>query len=516
MSDSTQTLDDFLRVLRSSGLVDAARIDAELAPWREADGRLPGGSEPVPEAFVAALVEGGLLTAWQVEQLRKGRHKGFVLGKYKLLRLLGAGGMSSVYLAEHTTLGHEVAIKVLPVKRVDQSSYLARFRREAQASARLNHPNIARAFDLETAGAIHFIVMEFIDGTDLYAKVKREGPLEAREAADYLRQAACGLQYAHEEGLVHRDIKPANLMLDKRGTVKILDMGLALADGDESESLTREHDEKVLGTADYLAPEQARDSHRADARSDIYSLGCTLYYLLAGKAPYASGTLAERLRAHMNEPPPNLLDVRPDLPTPIVELYYRMMEKHPGARPQSAQEVADTLAAWLASAPAAPRAQPRGEPVRPQPGGGPPRRLARRGPAEAPAPAPGPRRQPGAVMRSGPGSASGGGSGGGSGGAVGGSAGDQAPAPPTDPLDLPRIDTSVAPKRRGSSAKKAAPVAPIPAAAEAGEARRARETTRVAWTDLQVLGLPIMFWILFLAGIVTAIVLAVAFLRTRT
>jgi serine/threonine protein kinase len=148
MSDSTQTLDDFLRVLRASGLVDAARIDQALAPWTNAEGRHPLGNEPVPEGFVTSLIDSGQLTPWQVDQLRKGRHKGFVLGKYKLLRLLGAGGMSSVYLAEHAILRHKVAIKVLPVKRVEQSSYLARFEREAQASARLNHPNIARAFDL--------------------------------------------------------------------------------------------------------------------------------------------------------------------------------------------------------------------------------------------------------------------------------------------------------------------------------------------------------------------------------
>ena len=194
-----------------------------------------------------------------------------MLGKYKLLRLLGAGGMSSVYLAENPTLRQLVAIKVLPLKRVEQSSYLARFEREAQTAARLSHHNITRAFDLDTSGSIHFIVMEYVEGTDLQGKVKTEGPLDVREAADFIRQAAVGLHYAHDEGLVHRDIKPANLMLDRKGTVKILDLGLALGDDDDDDeaSLTREHDEKVLGTADYLAPEQAKDSHLADRRSDV-------------------------------------------------------------------------------------------------------------------------------------------------------------------------------------------------------------------------------------------------------
>jgi serine/threonine protein kinase len=352
----TQTIDGFVRLVQASGLISPADLDAAIQPWKGASGPLP---DALPKAFVAA----GLLTDWQVEQLLKGRSKGFMLGKYRLLRLLGAGGMSSVYLAEHTTLGNKVAIKVLPVKRVDQSSYLARFEREARASARLNHPHIARAFDLDTSESIHFIVMEYIDGTDLHARVKRDGPLPVREAADFIRQAALGLHHAHEEGLVHRDIKPANLMVDRRGHLKILDLGLALAEDDEDASLTRAHDEKVLGTADYLAPEQARDSHAADRRSDIYSLGCTLHYLLVGRAPFAKGSLAERIRAHMNEPAPNLLEERPDTPAALVELYYRMMEKHPDARQQTAQEVADALSAWLGATPVA-AGRPRPEPPR--------------------------------------------------------------------------------------------------------------------------------------------------------
>ncbi len=368
MAETVHTIEDFLRVIRKSGLVEEPRLAAAVAPWTDP-------SLPLPDDLVRAVVDAGLLTEWQVEQLKKGRHKGFVLGKYRLLRLLGTGGMSSVYLAEHTTLHGHVAIKVLPVKRVEQTSYLARFEREAREAFRLNHPNIVRPIDLDTSGAIHFIAMEYVDGIDLHAKVKQDGPLGVREAADSIRQAALGLHRAHESGLVHRDIKPANLILDRHGVVKILDFGLALArsaDDDEDASLTQEHDEKVLGTADYLAPEQARDSHVADRRSDIYALGCTLFYLLTGRAPFAKGSIAERIQSHMKRPPPNLLEERGDVPPAIAELYFRMLEKHPDARPQTAQEIADALTAWLAAtADAGPR--PRPDPPRRQP----PRRSPR-------------------------------------------------------------------------------------------------------------------------------------------
>ncbi|NCX98673.1 MAG: serine/threonine protein kinase, partial [Planctomycetia bacterium] len=338
MAESVQSIADFLAVVRRSGLVEESRLAEAVAAW-------PDPSIDLPDELPQALIAAELLTQWQVDQLRKGKHKGFMLGKYRLLRLLGAGGMSSVYLAENTTLRKQVAIKVLPIKRVEQSSFLARFEREAQAAFGLGHQNIARAFDLDTAGSVHFIVMEYIDGIDLHAKVKQDGPLEIRDAVDYLRQAAIGLHYAHGEGLVHRDIKPANLILDRKGVVRILDLGLALAsDDDKQASLTREHDEK--------------------GRSDIYALGCTLHYLLVGRAPFAQGKLAERIQAHVNKPPPNILEERPDVPPPIADLYFRMLEKHPDARPQTAEDVANALAAWLKAAEKTPGTTPAGRPGR--------------------------------------------------------------------------------------------------------------------------------------------------------
>jgi len=241
-----------------------------------------------------------------------------------------------------------VAIKVLPTKRVDDSSYLARFYQEAQAAARLDHRNIVRAYDIDNQGSQHYLVMEFVDGSDLQHVVKDGGPVDYVTAANYIAQAAEGLQHAHESELVHRDVKPANLLVDAKGTVKLLDLGLARFTDDDRASLTVAHDENVLGTADYLAPEQAISSHNVDARADIYSLGCTLYFLLTGHPPFPEGSLPQRLMAHQTKVPASIRVDRPDAPQGLVAFCEKMMSKSADDRQQSAIEVARDLADWLA------------------------------------------------------------------------------------------------------------------------------------------------------------------------
>ncbi len=341
------TAESFLTGIKQSGLADPQAIETLIKTLR-GEGVDIGNSA----AVAAAMIAKGTITPWQSEKLLQGKFKGFILGRYKLLNLLGKGEMSSIYLAEHTRMKRRCAIKVLPANKVRDTSYLGRFHREAQAVASLDHNNIVRAYDVdtETEGGveIHFLVMEYVEGKDIEKLLEVRKQFTVIEATDFIRQAAEGLSHAHENGLVHRDIKPGNLLVDTKGVVKLLDLGLARFFRDtETESLTIKHDEKVLGTADYLAPEQAVDSHAVDERADIYSLGCTLYFALTGHPPFTDGTLVQRLLAHQTKAPPSIRKQRPDVPESLVLIVEKMMQKRKDDRYQSAAEVAAALSKWL-------------------------------------------------------------------------------------------------------------------------------------------------------------------------
>lgn len=341
------TADSFLATVRKSELVETARLKKCLEGMKT-----EGIDFASSKALATGLVARGVLTDWQVQNLLKGKYRGYTLGKYRLLSLLGKGGMSSVYLAEHTLMKRRCAIKVLPSKRVGESSYLGRFHREAQAVASLDHVNIVRAYDVDHASdkgkEIHFLVMEYVEGRDLQQIVDEDGPLGFTEAAEYVRQSAEGLAHAHESGLVHRDVKPANLLVDLSGVVKILDMGLArFFDDQDEKSLTVANDEKVLGTADYLAPEQAIDSHSADHRADVYGLGCSLYFALCGHPPFNEGTLAQRLLAHQTKEPKAIEEVRKDIPESLATIIRKMMAKDREVRYQDMHEVSAAFREWL-------------------------------------------------------------------------------------------------------------------------------------------------------------------------
>ena len=285
-----------------------------------------------------------MVTEWQSEKLLQGRYRGFFLGPYRLLNRVARGGMSTIYAARHQDSGDIHALKVLPLSRTGDVSFLARFQREAQITQRLRHPHIVNVWNVYSGtdgqNSVHFMSMELLHGRDLFELVNLEGPLPWRDAAEYIRQAATGLAYAHQEGLIHRDIKPGNLFLTVDSSVKILDLGLA-QDFDSEENLTREFNERVLGTADYLSPEQAKDCHTVDPRADIYSLGCTLYFLLTGQAPFTEGSLIQRLMAHQTRTPPKISQIRDDVPDDLTSLLIRMMAPDRNKRISSADEVAD-------------------------------------------------------------------------------------------------------------------------------------------------------------------------------
>jgi serine/threonine protein kinase len=342
---SPTTIDEFVDLVRRSKVVD----DKRLTPYLErlkAAGPLP----PTPGQLAGLMVRDGLLTHFQAEQFLLGKWRRFTIGKYKVLERLGSGGMGSVYLCEHTLMRRRVALKVLPTAKAGDPAALERFFREARAVAALDHPNIVRAYDIDQEDNLHFLVMEHVDGSNLQEIIKKTGPMDPIRAAHYMCQAALGLQHAHESaGLVHRDIKPGNILVDRNGIVKILDMGLARFFHDEEDNITKKYDENVLGTADYLAPEQALNSHDVDIRADIYSLGATFYFTLTGRTPFAEGTVAQKLIWHQTRQPKPVRSIRPAVPEALVAVIDRMMAKDPGQRFQSPAKVAEALAPFTQS-----------------------------------------------------------------------------------------------------------------------------------------------------------------------
>jgi serine/threonine protein kinase len=268
------------------------------------------------------------------------------LGDYELLDQLGRGGMGEVYRARQVHLNQTVAIKLLPERYLAEPQAVARFRREMQSIGGLSHPNIVRAYNAGEAGGRHFLVMEYVEGVDLQRLVTAQGiPLGVGLACELVRQAAQGLQHAHEHGLVHRDIKPANLILNPSGVVKILDFGLARFDASQL-TMQLSQEGMAIGTVDYMAPEQAENSSAVDIRADIYSLGCTLFFLLAGRPPYANkayDSIRKKLMAHAVAPIPSLLDACPDCPEDLDNILGHMMAKEPDARFDTPGEVADAV-----------------------------------------------------------------------------------------------------------------------------------------------------------------------------
>lgn len=338
------TQEDFYQCLDASGV-----LTAESA--RQALDRLPRPAvADDPQSLAKALLAAGQLTKLQARSILAGKVKYLTLGEYVLLEKLGQGGMGKVFKAEHRRMKRTVAVKVISAAALKQADAVRRFEREVQAAARLIHPHIVTAFDANEQAGLHYFVMEYVAGTDLSALLAQQGALPLRTAVDYTLQAARGLAYAHHQGVIHRDIKPGNLLLGPDGRIKILDLGLARLRlvGSETGELTDTG--QVMGTVDYMAPEQAEDTRSADARADIYSLGCTLYRLVRGEVLYQADTLVRKLLAHREAPIPsltldsNLTDTSGDR---LNAIFQTMVAKRPEDRQASMAQVVRALEDWL-------------------------------------------------------------------------------------------------------------------------------------------------------------------------
>jgi serine/threonine protein kinase len=329
---------ELLDLVRRSGIHPPEYLGDKLAEF-ELPADAPGAA--------AALVRGGLLTQFQARLLLAGKYRGFKLGTYVVRDILGKGGMGVVYLAEHASLRRKVALKVFTPGSGSPRAGVERFLREARAAAALDHPNIVRVFDVLETGELHYLVMEYVDGKTLEDVVVAGGAMAPGRAVGYISQAAAGLQHAYEKGFVHRDIKPANLMVAKDGTVKLLDMGLARSVVDSTDRVTEVLDRgAVVGTADYISPEQAMNAPGLDIRADIYSLGATLYALVAGRPPFA-GSTSQVLMQHQFKEPPSLADIDRTIPVELAAVVAKMMAKKPADRFATPAEVIAALAPWL-------------------------------------------------------------------------------------------------------------------------------------------------------------------------
>lgn len=337
---ATATTTDLIERIRKSGLVPATELQGYL--------NAAHGDDP-NAAILERLVSAHLLTRFQAERLAAGKYKGFVLGSYTILERLGAGGMGQVFLAEHAAMRRFVALKVLPGHVAEDDIARERFFREARAAAALDHPNIVRVFDMNREGKLLYLAMEYVEGASLQTVIEKDGKRSLAAAASYAHQMALGLQHAHERGLVHRDIKPGNTLVDRYGVARLLDLGLVRSESDGDSKLTSQlaGARTILGTVDYLAPEQALDSSNVDIRADIYSLGATLYFLLAGHPVFPDGRAGQKLMWQQWRDPDPIDRVRPEVPAGLAAVVHKALVKKREDRFQTPAELAEALRPWV-------------------------------------------------------------------------------------------------------------------------------------------------------------------------
>jgi serine/threonine protein kinase len=336
------TVEGFLKAVLKSGLLDRGQLQEALRD-------VPKEQRDDPQALAEHLVRKGKLSRFQAGKLLSGTGKGLLLGHYQVLAPIGRGGMSTVYLARDERNGELVALKLLtPSRWRNREQLLARFQREMELSRRVAHPHLAWTHESGFVLGVYYIAMEYIPGKNLSKIVAENGPLKVPRAARLMAEVASALEHAHNQGLVHRDLKPSNIMVTPNDHAKVLDLGLALIEGEEAEQNVIGGQGYIVGSMDYIAPEQTTDATGVDGRADLYSLGCTLYFALCGQPPFPGGTSREKMRRHRQEQPRPLRELAPDVPVGFARLIERLMAKDPAQRPPSAVAVEEELRAWAA------------------------------------------------------------------------------------------------------------------------------------------------------------------------
>jgi len=356
--DVSVDCEQFLSKLSEVGILSQAELDS-VCEHRPEQSEMPD-----PRALAAQLVKEGKLTQYQATALLRGEPE-LLIDKYLIVDLIDVGGMGMVFKAIHRSMDRVVAVKIISPKMLGSSDHVKRFRREVRVAATLEHPNVVRSYDADESRGINFLVMEYVRGKNLRQIVRESGPMSLSQAVDSIRQAAVGLDYAHQHGVIHRDIKPGNLLLNDQGTIKILDLGLAHVDESlrqfDSNGVPKRDDSlaeseitsagMVLGTASFMAPEQSLNSHLVDVRTDVYSLGCTLFYLLTGDPVYQGDTVFQVLVRHRESEIPSICEIRADVPPSVNAVFQQMIAKEPADRFQSMHEVVEAIDACNISAP---------------------------------------------------------------------------------------------------------------------------------------------------------------------
>jgi serine/threonine protein kinase len=352
-SATPPTVEGFLKTVLRSGLLDRETLQAQLRS-------LPPDRRGEPEAVAEHLVKAGQLTRFQARKLFAGTALGLALGPFHVLAPIAKGGMGTVYLARDTRSGLLVALKVLPPKRArEEERLLARFRREMEMCQRVSHPHLAWTYEVGAWQGVYYIAMEYIPGKSLYRLVHDEGPVPVPRLARLFAEVCLALDHAHNQGLIHRDLKPSNIIVTPNDHAKVLDLGLALMEGEvQTEREVVGGEGYVVGTMDYIAPEQTTDPSKVDSRCDVYALGCTIYFALAGRPPFPGGTSKEKILRHRTEDPAPIPPLNPNVPPAFIGLVRRMMAKEPGERLPSAAAVRHELLVWADKGPGLPLDRP--------------------------------------------------------------------------------------------------------------------------------------------------------------